>query len=185
MANIHYDRDTTFDPLKGKKIVIFGFGSQGHAHAQNLRDSGLDVTVCELAGSKGCDRAKEMGFNVITNASEAAAIADAAMIVLPDELHKKLYDEHLDKNLKKRAALFFAHGFNLPFKRIVPRPDLDVILIAPKGPGHLVRSQYEEGVGVPCLIGVHQNPSGKAKEIGLAYAKGIGGSRGGFRLSAV
>ncbi len=179
MPTIHYDHAISLDPLKGKKVVIYGFGSQGHAHAQNLRDSSLDVVVCELAGSQNCERAKALGFQVITNAGEAAKIADAAMVVLPDELHKKLYDEHLEKNLKKGAALFFAHGFNIHFKRIVPRPDLDVILIAPKGPGHLVRSQYQEGVGVPCLIAVHQNPSGKALAIGLAYAKGIGGARAG------
>lgn len=179
MATIYYDKDASLEPLKGKKIVIFGYGSQGHAHALNLKDSGLDVSVCLRAGSAAIDRAKAAGVNVITDADEAAKIADAVMIVVPDEHHKKLYDDHLEKNLKKGAALFAAHGFNIHFKRIVPRADLDVILIAPKGPGHLVRSQYQEGFGVPCLIAVHQNASGKAKEIGLAYAKGIGGSRGG------
>ncbi len=179
MATIYYDKDASFDALKGKKIVIFGYGSQGHAHALNLQESGLDVSVCLREGSKAIDRAKAAGVNVITNADQAAKIADLVMIVVPDENHKKLYDDHLEKNLKKGAALFAAHGFNIHFKRIVPRPDLDVILIAPKGPGHLVRSQYQEGSGVPCLIAVHQNPSGKAKEIGLAYAKGIGGTRGG------
>ncbi|HSA58416.1 MAG TPA: ketol-acid reductoisomerase [bacterium] len=179
MATIYYDRDASLEPLKGKKIIIFGYGSQGHAHALNLKDSGLDVSVCLRAGSAAIDRAKAAGVNVITDADEAAKIADLVMIVVPDEHHKKLYDDHLEKNLKKGAALFAAHGFNIHFKRIVPRADLDVILIAPKGPGHLVRSQFQEGFGVPCLIAVHQNASGKAKEIGLAYAKGIGGSRGG------
>jgi ketol-acid reductoisomerase len=179
MATIYYDKDASLEPLKGKKIVIFGYGSQGHAHALNLKDSGLDVSVCLRPGSGAIDRAKAAGVNVITDANEAAKSADVVMIVVPDENHKKLYDDHLEKNLKKGAALFAAHGFNIHFKRIVPRPDLDVVLIAPKGPGHLVRSQYQEGSGVPCLIAVHQNATGKAKEIGLAYAKGIGGTRGG------
>lgn len=179
MATIYYDKDASFDPLKGKKIVIFGYGSQGHAHALNLKESGLDVSVCLREGSKAVDRAKAAGLHVYTDATEAAKAADAVMIVVPDENHKKLYDDHLEKNLKKGAALFAAHGFNIHFKRIVPRSDLDVLLIAPKGPGHLVRSQYQEGSGVPCLIAVQQNATGKAKEIGLAYAKGIGGTRGG------
>jgi ketol-acid reductoisomerase len=179
MATIYYDKDADLNVLKGKKIVIFGYGSQGHAHALNLKDSGLDVSVCLREGSKAIDRAKAAGVNVITNPDEAAKVADLVMIVVPDENHKKLYDDHLEKNLKKGAALFAAHGFNIHFKRIVPRADLDVVLIAPKGPGHLVRSQYQEGTGVPCLIAVGQNASGKAKEIGLAYAKGIGGTRGG------
>ncbi len=179
MAKIYYDRDSSFDALKGKKIVIFGYGSQGHAHALNLKDSGLDVSVRLSPTSKSISRAQAAGVHVITNADEAAKLADVVMIVVPDEAHKKLYDDHLEKNLKKGAALFAAHGFNIHFKRILPRPDLDVILIAPKGPGHLVRSQYQEGFGVPCLIAVEQNATGKAKEIGLAYAKGIGGTRGG------
>jgi ketol-acid reductoisomerase len=179
MATIYYDKDASLDPLKGKKIVIFGYGSQGHAHALNLKDSGLDVSVCLREGSAAIARAKAAGVNVITDADQAAKMADLVMIVVPDENHKKLYDDHLEKNLKKGAALFAAHGFNIHFKRIIPRPDLDVILIAPKGPGHLVRSQYQDGFGVPCLIAVQQNSSGKAKEIGLAYAKGIGGTRGG------
>ena len=179
MATIYYDRDASFAPLKGKKIVIFGYGSQGHAHALNLKESGLTVAVALKAGSKSIDRAKAAGLHVLTDLDEAARIADVVMIVVPDEHHKKLYDGHLEKNLKKGAALFAAHGFNVHFKRIVPRPDLDVILIAPKGPGHLVRSQFQEGVGVPCLIAVHRDATGKAKQIGLAYAKGIGGTRAG------
>lgn len=179
MATIYYDRDANLDTLKGKKIVIFGYGSQGHAHALNLKDSGLDVSVCLRSGSKAIDRARAAGLHVLTDADEAAKSADVVMIVVPDENQKKLWADHLEKNLKKGAALFFAHGFNIHFKRIVPRADLDVILIAPKGPGHLVRSQYQEGVGVPCLIAVHQNASGKAKDVGLAYAKAIGGTRAG------
>jgi ketol-acid reductoisomerase len=179
MATIYYDRDASFDPLKGKKIVIFGYGSQGHAHALNLKDSGLDVSVALPATSKSISRASAAGLNVITDLDQAAREADVVMIVIPDENQKALYDKHLAKNLKKGAALFFAHGFNIHFKRVVPREDLDVLLIAPKGPGHLVRSQYIEKVGVPCLIAVQQNATGKAKEIGLAYAKGIGGTRAG------
>ncbi|MBI1910114.1 MAG: ketol-acid reductoisomerase [Deltaproteobacteria bacterium] len=180
MATIYYDKDSSLAPLKGKKIVIFGYGSQGHAHALNLKESGLDVTVCLRSGSKGIARAKQAGLSVETDADAVASMADVAMIVIPDEDQKKLWDEHLEKNLKKSAALFFAHGFNIHFKRIVPRKDLDCLLIAPKGPGHLVRSQYQDGVGVPCLIAIEQDASGHAKEIGLAYAKGIGGTRAGL-----
>ncbi len=179
MATVYYDKDAKSETLKGKKIVIFGFGSQGHAHALNLKDSGLDVRVSLKEGSTSIAKAKANGLEVFTNNSEAAKWADIAMIVVPDEHQKALYDEHLKDNLKKGAALFFAHGFNIRFERIVPRSDLDVILIAPKGPGHLVRDQYKEGKGVPCLIAVEQNASGQAKEIGLAYAQGIGGTRAG------
>jgi ketol-acid reductoisomerase len=179
MATVYYDKDASLAPLQGKNIVIFGFGSQGHAHAVNLKDSGLNVRVSLREGSAGLAKAKNYGLEVFTDNSEAAKWADVAMIVVPDESQKDLYDKHLKDNLKKGAALFFAHGFNILFKRIVPRPDLDVILIAPKGPGHLVRDQYKEGKGVPCLIAVEQNASGKAKEIGLAYAMGIGGTRAG------
>ncbi|HCU23576.1 MAG TPA: ketol-acid reductoisomerase, partial [Deltaproteobacteria bacterium] len=147
--------------------------------ALNLKDSGLNVRVSLKPGSAGVEKAKNQGLEVFTDNSEAAKWADVAMIVIPDEHQKDLYNKHLKDNLKKGAALFFAHGFNIHFKRIVPRPDLDVILIAPKGPGHLVRDQYKEGKGVPCLIAVEQNSGGKAKEIGLAYAQGIGGARAG------
>jgi len=179
MATIYYDKDADLNTLKGKKIVIFGFGSQGHAHALNLKESGLDVAVCLKEGSRSIPKCKSEGVEVITDPKAAAAQADVAMIVIPDEHQKELWDQHLKDNLKKGAALFFAHGFNIHFKRIVPRDDLDVILIAPKGPGHLVRDQYKEGKGVPCLIAVEQDASGKAKQIGLAYAKGIGGTRAG------
>lgn len=179
MATIYYDRDASLKPLQGKKIVIFGYGSQGHAHALNLKDSGLDVTVVLKSGSRAIDRALAAGVNVVTDPDPAARTADVTMIVIPDEGQKKLWDDHLQKNLKQGSALFFAHGFNIHFKRIVPRADLDCILIAPKGPGHLVRSQFQEGVGVPCLMAVGQDTTGRAREIGLAYAKGIGGTRAG------
>ncbi|KAB2842620.1 ketol-acid reductoisomerase [bacterium] len=179
MATVYYDKDANLAALQGKNIVIFGFGSQGHAHALNLKDSGLNVRVALKEGSPSVQKAKNFGLEVFTDNSEAAKWADLAMIVVPDESQKDLYDKHLKDNLKKGSALFFAHGFNIHFKRIVPRPDLDVILIAPKGPGHLVRDQYKEGKGVPCLIAVEQNATGKAKEIGLAYAQGIGGTRAG------
>lgn len=179
MATIYYDRDASLEPLKGKKIVVFGYGSQGHAHALNLKDSGLDVTVVLRNGSQGIEKARRHGLKVLTDPKEAAKFADLAMIVIPDQDQKKLWDEHLKENLKKGAALFFAHGFNIHFKRIIPRPDLDCILIAPKGPGHLLRSQYQAGVGVPCLIAVEQDATGKAIPIGLAYAKGLGGTRAG------
>ncbi|MBI2082542.1 MAG: ketol-acid reductoisomerase [Deltaproteobacteria bacterium] len=179
MATIYYDRDSSLEPLKGKKIVIFGYGSQGHAHALNLKDSGLDVTVALREGSGSIEKAKKHGLRVITDSKEAAKTADVTMIVIPDQDQKKLWDDHLKENLKKGSALFFAHGFNIHFKRIIPRPDQDCILIAPKGPGHLVRSQFQAGIGVPCLIAVGQDTSGKARSIGLAYAKGIGGTRAG------
>ncbi|MCP5468277.1 MAG: ketol-acid reductoisomerase [Deltaproteobacteria bacterium] len=179
MAKLYYDKDADLDILKGKKIVIFGFGSQGHAHALNLKESGLDVAVALKAGSSSISKAENAGLKVITDLSEAAKQADLAMIVIPDESHKELYENHLKDNLKKGAALFAAHGFNVHFKRIVPRGDLDVLLIAPKGPGHLVRDQYVEGKGVPALIAVDQDATGNALAVGLAYAKGIGSARAG------
>ncbi len=179
MATVFYDKDANLDLLKGKKIVIFGYGSQGHAHAQNLRDSGLDVAVCLRPEGPSFKKATAAGFHVYSDPKEAAKNADLAMIVVPDESQKALYDNALKDNLKKGASLFFAHGFNIHFKRIAPRADLDVILIAPKGPGHLVRDQFVEGKGVPCLIAVEQNATDQAQAIGLAYAKGIGGTRGG------
>ncbi|MCB1214123.1 MAG: ketol-acid reductoisomerase, partial [Deltaproteobacteria bacterium] len=179
MATIFYDKDANLDLLKDKKIVIFGFGSQGHAHALNLKDSGLDVSICLKEGSQSIAKCEAAGLAVRTNAAQAAANADVAMILIPDEHQKTLYEKCLKDNLKKGAALFFAHGFNIHFKRIEPRGDLDVILIAPKGPGHLVRDQYQEGKGVPGLIAVEQDASGQAQAIGLAYAKGIGCTRGG------
>lgn len=179
MATMFYESDADLATLQGKRIVIFGFGSQGHAHALNLKDSGCDVAVALKEGSASIPKAKNNGLEVISDLSEAARQADLAMIVIPDEHHKALYEEHLKDNLKKGAALFCAHGFNVHFKRIVPREDLDVVLIAPKGPGHLVRDQYLENKGVPALIAVHQDGTGMAQAIGLAYAKGIGSARAG------
>ncbi len=179
MATVYYEKDSNPQLLQGKQIVIFGFGSQGHAHALNLRDSGYSVAVCLKEGSPSISKVQNAGLPLFTDPKLAAQKADLAMIVVPDEHQKALYEEHLKDNLKKGAALFFAHGFNIHFKRITPRPDLDVILIAPKGPGHLVRDQYQEGKGVPCLIAVEQNASGQAKNLGLAYAYGIGGTRAG------
>ncbi|OGQ57666.1 MAG: ketol-acid reductoisomerase [Deltaproteobacteria bacterium RIFCSPLOWO2_02_FULL_50_16] len=179
MATIYHEKEAPLTPLQGKTIVIFGYGSQGHAHAQNLRDSGLSVIVCELEGTPNAVRARAGKFEVITNSKEAAKRADIAAILIPDEYQKDLWED-IQESLKKGVTLLFAHGFNIHFKRIVPRKDLDVILIAPKGPGHLVRSQYREGQGIPCLIGIGQDATGQAKSIGLAYAHGIGGARAGI-----
>lgn len=180
MVQVYYDKDANLNLLKNKKIVVFGYGSQGHAHALNLRDSGFKVAVSLRPGSQGIAKAKAAGLEVYDNNATAAKNADVAMILIPDELQKKLYNEELKDNLPQGCALMFGHGFNIHFKSIVPRPDMDVLLIAPKGPGHLVRSQYEEGKGVPCLLAVYQNKSGQAKDIGLAYGAGIGGGRGGI-----
>ncbi|MBI2336572.1 MAG: ketol-acid reductoisomerase [Deltaproteobacteria bacterium] len=179
MATVYYDQDADLALLKDKKIIIFGYGSQGHAHAQNLRDSGLDVSIALKANGPSYKKAVAAGFKVYTDPAEAAKNADIAMIVIPDESQKALYDSALKDHLKKNAALFFAHGFNIHFKRIVPRADLDVILIAPKGPGHLVRDQFTDGKGVPCLIAVEQDATDMAWKLGLAYARGIGGTRAG------
>jgi ketol-acid reductoisomerase len=177
---VYYDRDADLNFIKNKKVAIIGFGSQGHAHAQNMRDSGVkDVVVAELAGSKPAEKAKAAGFTVMS-ASEAAKIADVMMMVAPDEYQADIYKNELVLNMKQGAALFFAHGFNIHFHQIVPRPDLDIIMVAPKGPGHTVRGEYLKGGGVPCLIAVEQNASGNAHELGLAYASAIGGGRSGI-----
>lgn len=180
MINVYYDKDAKLESLKNKQIVIFGYGSQGHAHALNLKDSGFNVAVSLRSTSKGLDKARAAGFKVYDNNAEAAKHAEVAMILIPDELQKSLYDKELQDNLPQGCTIAFGHGFNIHFKRIVPRPDMDVIMIAPKGPGHLVRSQYEEKRGVPCLIAVEQNVSGTAKDVALAYASGIGGGRAGI-----
>lgn len=180
MVNIYYDKDANIDVLKTKHIVIFGYGSQGHAHAQNLRESGLNVTVALRKGSQSIQKAREAGLNVSDNNAQAAKTADLAMILVPDEHQKELYDKELRENLPKGCALLFAHGFNIHFKRIEPRDDMDVVLIAPKGPGHLLRRQYRDGKGIPCLLAVERDHSGKAKEMGLAYAAAIGGGRAGI-----
>jgi len=177
---VYYDRDADVNLIKAKKVVIVGYGSQGHAHAQNLRDSGVkDVVVALRPGSGSAVKAEKAGFKVMTPA-DAAKIADVMMILTPDELQADLYKEHLADNLKQGAALAFAHGLNIHFSLIEPRKDLDVFMIAPKGPGHTVRGEYQKGGGVPCLVAVHQNPSGKALELALSYACGVGGGRSGI-----
>ncbi|MCL2485010.1 MAG: ketol-acid reductoisomerase [Endomicrobia bacterium] len=177
-AKMYYENDADLSLLKGKTIAILGYGSQGHAHALNLRDSGINVIVAQREGGNNYKKAVEDGWKPVSIA-EAVKQADWVHILLPDEVQKKAWDEDILPNIKKGAVISFSHGFNIRYKRIVPTADMDVIMIAPKGPGHLVRRQYEEGKGVPCLIAVEQNASGKAKELALAYAKGIGGTRGG------
>lgn len=178
MAKMYYDDDANLNLLKGKKIAIIGFGSQGHAHALNLKDSGLDVIVGLYEGSKSRKRAEEAGLQVM-NVDDAAKAADIIMILIPDEKQSKVYKESIEKNLTEGKALAFAHGFNIHFHQIVPPEFVDVFMVAPKGPGHLVRRVYEEGKGVPDLIAVYQDYTGKAFDIALAYAKGIGGTRAG------
>lgn len=177
-AKMYYENDADLELLKGKTIAVLGYGSQGHAHALNLKDSGLNVVVAQREGGDNYKKAVEDGWKPVSVA-EAVKQADWVHVLLPDEVQKKVWEEDIKPNIKKDAVLSFAHGFNIRFKQIIPTEDLDVIMIAPKGPGHLVRRQYEEGKGVPCLIAVEQNASGKAKELALAYAKGIGGTRGG------
>lgn len=178
MLKIYYDSDANPSILKDKKIVIMGYGSQGHAHANNLRDSGMDVTIGIRKGS-GWNKAEAAGFKVMTP-SDAAKIADVVMILLPDEYQADIYKNEIEKNLKKGVFLSFAHGFNIHFGQIIPSADINVFMVAPKGPGHLVRSEYTKGSGVPCLIAVNQDPSGITKEIALAYASAIGGGRAGI-----
>jgi len=182
MAKIFYDSDCNLDLLKDKTVAVIGFGSQGHAHALNLRDSGINVVVGLYHGSKSWAKAESHGLKVMT-ADEAAKAADVIMILVNDEKQPKLFKESIEPNLKEGKAIAFAHGFNIHFGQIVPPPYVDVIMIAPKGPGHTVRSQYEEGKGVPALVAVHQDYTGKALDIALAYAKGIGASRAGVILT--
>ena len=177
---VYYDADADLKLIENKKIAIIGYGSQGHAHAQNLRDSGVkEVGVALRGGSVTAKKAQDAGFKVLTNA-EAAKWADIIMMLAPDEHQAAIYAEDLHDNMKQGAALAFAHGLNVHFGLIEPRADLDVIMIAPKGPGHTVRSEYQRGGGVPCLIAVHQDVSGNAHDIGLAYASGLGGGRSGI-----
>ena len=178
MAKMYYDKDADLALLKGKTLAIIGYGSQGHAQAQNLRDSGLNVLIAELEGTENYKLAKEHGFSPVS-AEEASKKADFVHILLPDELQGRIYRESIQKNLAKGNTLVFSHGFNIHYDQIVPQQDIDVIMIAPKGPGHLVRRMYAEGKGVPSLIAVYQNASGKARENALAYAKGIGATRAG------
>lgn len=176
-VNMFYEKDADFNVLSGKTIAVIGYGSQGHAQAQNLRDSGLSVII-GLREGKSFDQAKNDGFEVLSVA-DATRKADIVQILMPDETQAKVYNEEIAPNLKKNAALLFSHGFNIHFGQIVPRADIDVLLVAPKSPGHLVRRTYVEGFGVPGLIAVHQDATGKAFEIGMAYAKGIGCTRAG------
>ncbi|HKZ56790.1 MAG TPA: ketol-acid reductoisomerase [Thermodesulfovibrionales bacterium] len=177
MVKIYYEKDADKKILKNKKIAIIGYGSQGHAHANNLKESGMNVIVSEVKGANW-EKAVKAGFNVVT-ASEAAKKADVIMMLVPDEYMADIYKSEIAPNIKKGAYLGFAHGFNIHFGQIVPPTNVNVYMVAPKGPGHLVRSEYLKGSGVPCLIAIHQNPSKNAKSVALAYASGIGGARAG------
>lgn len=177
--NVLMEKDADPGVLRGKRIAIIGFGSQGHAHAQNLRDSGYDVVVAEQRDAAVRARVEAAGLKVF-DTPDAVAQADVVMILLPDELQKGIYEKDIAPNLKDGAYLAFAHGFSIHFQRIVPAKSINVFMVAPKGPGHLVRRQYEAGGGVPCLLAVHQDPSGNTRALGLAYACGIGGGRAGI-----
>jgi ketol-acid reductoisomerase len=178
MARMYYDQDADLGLLQGKKIAVLGYGSQGHAHALNLRDSGCDVMVGLYRGSKSWPEAEKAGLEVVETA-EAVRRADMIMVLVPDQVQRQLYLESIAPNLKPGKTLMFAHGFNIHFNQIVPPPDIDVSMVAPKGPGHLVRSVFLEGGGVPALIAVYQDASGRAHDYALAYAKGIGATRAG------
>jgi ketol-acid reductoisomerase len=176
MPKIYYQSDCDINLLKGKKIAIIGYGSQGHAHALNLRDSGLDVIVGLYKGSKSAEKAKAAGFNVVS-VPEATKAADIIMVLIPDERQADMYKADIAPYLTEGKALAFAHGFNIHYQQIVPPKNVDVFMIAPKGPGHTVRSEYEAGKGVPCLIAVYQDYSGHCHDIGLAYGAGLGAAR--------
>ena len=178
-TTVYYDADCNLDKLAGKKITILEYGSQGHAHALNLKESGMDVTVGLRKGSKSWKQAEETGFTVKETA-DAVKDADIVMILIPDELQADTYAKDVAPNLKQGAYLGFGHGFNIHFKKINPREDINVFMVAPKGPGHLVRRTFQEGSGVPCLIAVEKDPSGDTKEVALAWASGIGGGRSGI-----
>jgi len=177
-AKIYYEDQAPIAPLQGKRVAVIGYGSQGHAHSQNLRDSGIEVAIAELEGTDNYKLAVEHGFKP---GDIAAAMNGAALIIvtLPDEVQAKVYAGQIAPNLKAGQTLGFCHGFNIHFKYIVPPQDVNVVMIAPKGPGHLVRSEYEKGGGVPCLVAVQQDATGTAKQIALAWANGIGGARAG------
>jgi ketol-acid reductoisomerase len=178
MAKLYYDKDANLTALKGKTVGVIGYGSQGHAQAQNLRDSGVDVIIGQRKGSPNYDLAVEHGFKPMP-AAEVAQKADIIQILIPDELQSRLYESEIRPYLKKGKALVFSHGFSIHFHQIVPPPDVDVWMVAPKGPGHLVRRVFTEGGGVPCLIAIEQDASKKAKQMALAQAKGVGGTRAG------
>jgi ketol-acid reductoisomerase len=175
----YYDKDADLNIIKGKKVAVIGYGSQGHAHANNLKDSGVDVVVGLREGSESAKKASDAGLNV-KSINAATAWADLIMILAPDEFQAALYTESIEPNLKQNATLAFAHGFNIHFDLIKPRADLDVIMIAPKAPGHTVRSEFIKGGGIPDLIAVKQNASGNAKDVALSYASAIGGGRTGI-----
>ena len=178
--NVYYDKDCNLDLIKSKKVAIIGYGSQGHAHAQNIKDSGVENVIIGLRdGSSSAPKAESAGFEVMSPAA-AAAEADVVMILTPDEHQADLYEQELKDNLKEGATMMFAHGLNIHFELIKPRPDLDVIMVAPKGPGHTVRGEYQKGGGVPCLIAVAQDASGTAKDLALSYASAVGGGRSGI-----
>lgn len=178
MVTALYDADANLDLLKGKTIAILGFGSQGHAQAQNLRDSGCNVIVSEVENSAGFKAAKAAGFEVLSTA-DAAQKADIIQVLIPDEVQGPVYQSSIAPYLEEGNALVFSHGFNIHFGQIIPPPNVDVFMVAPKSPGHLVRRMYEEGAGVPALLAVYQDYTGKARDVGLAYAKGIGATRAG------
>ena len=178
MATVYYDKDADLSLLKGKKIAIIGYGSQGHAHSQNLKDSGMDVVVGLQENSKSRAKAEAAGLKV-ASVADATKGADVIMILAPDTLQAKIYTDSIAPNLKSGATLMFGHGFNIHYGTIKPPADVDVSMVAPKAPGHRVREVFKDGAGVPMLIAVAQNPSGKAKELALAYAKAIGGTRAG------
>ncbi|MBI5181145.1 MAG: ketol-acid reductoisomerase [Nitrospirae bacterium] len=177
--NIYYDKDADTKLLKGKKIAVIGYGSQGFAHSNNLKDSGMDVIIGLKDGSKSSEKAKKAGLTVMAT-EEAAKIADIMMILVPDEQQGNMYDTSIAPYIKKGAYLAFAHGFNIHFGQIVPRDDINIFMVAPKSPGHLVRHEYTKGGGVPMLIAIHKDPSGDTKKTALAYASAIGGGRAGI-----
>ena len=177
--NVYYDKDADLSLIRRMKVVIVGYGSQGHAHANNLKDSGVDVTVALRPGSASAIKAQNAGL-VVKSVPEAVAAADLVMVLTPDEFQSRLYQQELEPNLKNGATLAFAHGFAIHYNQVVPRADLDVVMIAPKAPGHTVRSEFVRGGGIPDLIAVYQNASGKAKNVALSYASAIGGGRTGI-----
>ena len=182
-TTVYYDADCNLQKLVGKKITVLGYGSQGHAHALNLKENGMDVTIGLRKDSKTWKVAEEAGF-VVKETGEAVKDADVVMVLIPDEIQGDTYTNSIAPNLKKGAYLGFGHGFNIHFKKIQPREDVNVFMVAPKGPGHLVRRTFQEGSGVPCLIAVYQDPSGDTKDIALAWASGMGGGRSGILETA-
>jgi ketol-acid reductoisomerase len=179
MARMYYDEDANLDYLKGKTIAVIGYGSQGHAHALNAKDSGANVVIGLYEGSRSAAKAEKEGL-AVKSVGDAVAAADLIMILLPDESQKEIFEAEIRPNLAAGKVLAFAHGFNIHFSQVVPPSDVDVIMVAPKGPGHLVRRQYQEGRGVPCLFAIYQDATGNARDIAMAYAKAIGGTRAGI-----